>query len=129
MWPLLAQKGCYRKMDTKMSQKTREEVLAQLRRRYAQAGKIGKTKLIDQAVELFGYHRKAAIRALGRAAPRRAPAVRTGRPKTYEPEALLKPLKAILAGGRSNPAAFLSRPLCATGGRPPRRIILAWPPR
>ena len=81
-----------------MSQKTREEGMAQLRRRYARAGKIGKTKLIDQAVELFGYHRKSAIRALGRPAPGRAPAVRTGRPKTYDPEALLKPLKAIWLG-------------------------------
>jgi len=82
-------------MDTQMSQKTRNEVLAKLRRRYARAGREHKTLLLNQAVELFGYHRKAAIRALGRRARIAAPAVRRGRPRTYHPERLLGPLKAI----------------------------------
>jgi hypothetical protein len=34
------------------------------RRRYEHAGREHKRKLIDQAVSLLGYHRKAAIRAL-----------------------------------------------------------------
>jgi hypothetical protein len=38
--------------------------LARLRRRCATAGKAHKVKLLNQAVELLGYHRKAAIRAL-----------------------------------------------------------------
>ena len=37
-----------------------------MRRRYASAGYEYKGKLIDEAVELFGYHRNAAIRALRR---------------------------------------------------------------
>ena len=45
-------------------QKKRNEVLAQLRWCYATAGKEHKVKLLNQAVELLGYHRKAAIRAL-----------------------------------------------------------------
>lgn len=47
-------------------------------------------------VELFGYHRKAAIRALGRPAPvgPLAPFV-IGRPKEYDPEKLLVVLKPI----------------------------------
>jgi hypothetical protein len=40
-----------------------------LRRRYSSAGAEHKRKLLDQAQELLGYHRKAAIRAL------RAPAI------------------------------------------------------
>jgi len=44
---------------TKMSQITRTEVLAQKRDRYARAGKEHKTKIINELVELFGYHRKA----------------------------------------------------------------------
>jgi hypothetical protein len=52
-------------MDTEMSRESRQEVLAKLRRSYAQAGPRYKAKLLDQAVELFGYHRKAAIRVLG----------------------------------------------------------------
>lgn len=79
-----------------MSQKTRQEVLAKLRRSYAQAGPQYKAKLLDQAVELFGYHRKAAIRAL-RAQPKAkagVPAV-MGRPKEYRAEVLLPVLKPI----------------------------------
>ena len=64
--------------------------------RYGRAGQEYKSKLIDEVVELFGYHRKAAIRALGR--PVRvgplAPFV-IGRPKQYDPEKLLVVLKPI----------------------------------
>lgn len=60
-------------------------------------------RLIDQVVEMFGYHRKAALRVLRkRAEPeKREPVVRTGRPRQYEGRALEKPLKAIwLASGQ-----------------------------
>jgi hypothetical protein len=79
-----------------MSQLTRKEVLHQMRQRYARAAKEYKTRLITQVVELLGYHRKAAIRALQPPAPRpaRAPAL-LGRPKEYDPDKLLAPLKAI----------------------------------
>ncbi len=79
-----------------MSQLTRKEVLAKLQRHYQRAGAEYKTKLINQAVELFGYHRKAAIRALGRA-PVLEPAAPfiLGRPKEYDPEKLLGVLKPI----------------------------------
>ena len=52
-------------MDTTMSKGTRNEVLVKLRGRYHKAGLEHRRKLIDQAVELLGYHRKSAIRALG----------------------------------------------------------------
>ncbi len=82
-------------MHPEMSELTRKEVLTKLRWRYATAGLEHKGKLIDEAVELFGYHRKAAIRALRR--PERQPGVVyvRGRPREYAPEQLLKPLKAI----------------------------------
>jgi hypothetical protein len=85
-------------MDNDMSAKTRQEVLARLCRSYAKAGSKYKSQLIDQVVELFGYHRKAAIRRL-RAKPKKpdgmaAPAV-IGRPREYSPEALLPVLKPI----------------------------------
>jgi hypothetical protein len=81
-------------MDTQMSQMTRQEVLAKQRARYARAGKEHKTKILDQLVELFGYHRKAAIRAL-RPRPAGGAAFVPGRPRAYHPDALLPPLKAI----------------------------------
>jgi hypothetical protein len=84
-------------MDKSMSQQTRKEVLAKLRRRYLTAGPTYKRKLLDEAQELLGYHRKAAIRALR--APGVAPGPRflPGRPVTYEPERLLPWLRPIWA--------------------------------
>src|SRR5512147_2886591 len=83
-------------MHTDMSTETKQHVLARLRRRYATAGREHKAQLLDQAVELLGYHRKAAIRALRAAAPPpRAPALLLGRPKTYHPDTLLPVIKPI----------------------------------
>lgn len=77
-----------------MSRKTRQEVLVKKRGRYARAGKEHKTQIINELVELFGYHRKAAIRALRSRPMIHAPFV-LGRPKEYDPDKLLPPLKAI----------------------------------
>jgi hypothetical protein len=81
-------------MNTEMGQITRQEVLARQRERYARAGKQHKTKIINELVALFGYHRKAAIRALQPRPHIEAPFV-PGRPKTYDPDKLLPLLKAI----------------------------------
>ena len=78
-----------------MSQSTRTEVLAKLRWRYENAGAEYKRKLLDQAVHLLGYHRKAAIRALRRRAVARGPVILTGRPVSYEPSLLVPWLRPI----------------------------------
>jgi len=80
-----------------MSQPTRKQVLEKLGRRYKSAGLEHKSKLLDQAVQLLGYHRKAAIRALGQAAvrPVSGPVVLTGRPVKYESNLLLPWLRPI----------------------------------
>jgi hypothetical protein len=84
-------------MDKNMSNSTRMEVLAKLRGRYKTAGSEHKTKLIDQAVQLLGYHRKAAIRALRQSTvrPISGSVVLTGRPVKYEPNLLLPWLRPI----------------------------------
>jgi hypothetical protein len=82
-------------MDKSMSQSTRKEVLAKLRRRYERAGLEYKSKLLDQAQELFGYHRKSAIRALGAVPVERGPWVTGGRPRSYEPGVLVPWLRPI----------------------------------
>jgi len=85
-------------MHSEMSKETKDQIVARLRRRYAWAGVTHKTKLLDQAVELLGYHRKAAIRALGQAPPVEGPPkvnLVLGRPRTYAPEKLLPILKPI----------------------------------
>ncbi len=83
-------------MNNDMSHQTKHEVLVKLRRQYARAGLPYKRQLLDQAIALFGYHRKAAIRAL-RAQPRppRTAAVLLGRPREYDPQRLLPVLKPI----------------------------------
>jgi hypothetical protein len=82
-------------MHPEMSENTRKEVLSRLRFRYGNAGRQYKSRLIDEAVELFGYHRKAAIRALGRTESEAVAAYVIGRPREYKPEQMLRPLKAI----------------------------------
>src|SRR5664279_2740956 len=82
-------------MDKNMSQSTRTEVLAKLRWRYENGGAEYKRKLLDQAVHLLGYHRKAAIRALRRRAVARGPVILTGRPVSYEPSLLVPWLRPI----------------------------------
>lgn len=78
-----------------MSQTTRKEILERLRRRYRKAGLQHKRKLLDQAQELMGYHRKSAIRALRAAQLERTPWINTGRPVSYEPKVLLPWLRPI----------------------------------
>jgi len=82
-------------MESGMSQQTKNEVINKLRRRYQSAGREHKKKLIDQAVALLGYHRKAAIRALGAvpAVPRVGGMI--GRPREYDPAELRPVLRAI----------------------------------
>ena len=65
-------------MNTEMSEITRQEVLAKKRDRYARAGREHKGKIITELVELFGYHPKAAIRALRPRGVRAVPFVSAG---------------------------------------------------
>jgi hypothetical protein len=91
----LRQKSVLPDLDNEMSQKTKK-LLARLRRSYAKAGSEFKKQLLNQAVDLLGYHRKAAIRAL-RAQPALAPVVARmlGPPREYDPGRLLPILKPI----------------------------------
>lgn len=70
-----------------MSQKVREEMLPRLRQRYAMRGREGRSRMIDELCEQFGYSRKHAIKLLNaRAGWGGDPAVRKGRPVVYEPQ-------------------------------------------
>jgi hypothetical protein len=82
-------------MDKMINPTTRDEVLKKLRRRYQSAGAEHKRKLLDQAQELLGYHRKAAIRSLRAPTVEPAPRMISGRPVSYEPRVLLPWLRPI----------------------------------
>jgi hypothetical protein len=68
---------------------SRREVVERLRRRYEQAGRRYRTKLLDQVCELCGYERKYAIKVLGgrRPGPRGRPQggarIRYGEPERH----------------------------------------------
>ena len=78
-----------------MSQRTRKEVIEKLRRRYRKAGQEHKRKLLDQAQELLGYHRKSAVRALRAVEVKGVPWVNAGRPVSYKPSQLVPWLRPI----------------------------------
>lgn len=95
-----------------MSQRTRNEVLTKLRRRYPSAGAPHKRKRLDPAPEILGYQRKAAIRSLR--APTIAPGARiiNGRPGSYRAERWLPYLRPIWQ---------------ATDDACGRRLVAMWP--
>lgn len=64
-----------------MSQKSRREYVERVRHRYLQAGRVEKTRILDEFVAVTGLHRKSAIRAL-RQGYRRG-AERRGRRRKY----------------------------------------------
>jgi hypothetical protein len=67
-----------------MSQKVREEMLPRLRERYLGRGREGRTRMINELCEQFGYSRKHAIKLLhARAGWGGDPRVRKGRPPVY----------------------------------------------
>ena len=48
-----------------MTQKVREEMLPRLRHRYVGRGRPGRSRVIDELGEQFGYSRKHTIKLLG----------------------------------------------------------------
>jgi len=70
-----------------MSQRVREEELPRLRDRYLRRGRQGRSKLVDEVCEQWGYSRKHALKLLGgKAGWGGDPLVRKGRPPRYGPE-------------------------------------------
>lgn len=70
-----------------MSRKLAEEMLPRLRQRYAGRGREGRSRLIDEVCEQWGYSRKHAIKLLGaKAGWGGDPSVRKGRPPEYGEE-------------------------------------------
>ena len=78
---------------SRVGPQTTREYLARMRERYERAGRDAKGGLLAEVCEVTGYHRKAVIRLLRRAAPRRA-GRRRGRAVAYGPE-VVAALRAI----------------------------------
>ena len=60
-------------MTRQLSMATRKELINAVRQRYGNTGHAEKRRLLDEFVALTGYHRKHAIRVLGRAPGASAP--------------------------------------------------------
>src|SRR5581483_3153469 len=90
----LPQNRCYRTTHRKggpVTEPARREYAAVMRRRYEQADKRERGRLLDEYCRTTGCHRKAAIRRLRRAP---GPVRRAGgRPAQYEPHELAPILK------------------------------------
>ena len=68
-----------------MSQKLAEELLPRLRQRYMVRGREGRSRLIDELCEQWGYSRKHPIKLLGaKTGWGGDPGVRKGRPPKYD---------------------------------------------
>lgn len=52
-------------MRRRLSLATRKELIEAVRKRYQEAARATKTDILDEFVELTGYHRKHAVRLLG----------------------------------------------------------------
>ena len=67
-----------------MTRSSVREYIEAIRERYVGADRRGKGRILDEATEVTGYHRKALIRLL-RARHGHVPARRRGRPRRYGP--------------------------------------------
>lgn len=77
-----------------MSLSAKREALARIHGRYQRAGRLYKTRILDEFCATCGYHRKAALRLLNRPRPT-APPKRSGPKIIYEPATVLPVLKAV----------------------------------
>jgi hypothetical protein len=77
-----------------MSLSAKREALARIHGRYERAGRVHKTRILDEFCATCGYHRKAALRLLNRPL-RTAPPRRSGPKLIYNPKEVLPILKAI----------------------------------
>lgn len=67
-----------------MSRAIKAEVLPRLRARYEQRGRAGKSRLLDEVCEDYGYDRKYAIKLLGQRLPAPSGRPRTGPVRQYD---------------------------------------------
>lgn len=76
-----------------MSLPSKREYLQTIYGRYQRAGRLHKTRILDEFCAVCGYHRKTALKLLNR--PLRLRRRRPGPKPIYQPERILPPLKAI----------------------------------
>jgi hypothetical protein len=84
-------------MGETMSHSAKKEYLAIRKKKYDLASREEKSRILDEAGEVLGMHRKSIIRAFTRCG--KPPAERAGRPPIYGPD-LIEPLKTIWRGSR-----------------------------
>jgi hypothetical protein len=78
-----------------MSLQAKREYLAKIHGRYERAGRAHKTLILDEFCLNCGYHRKVAVRLLGRPLPTGLERKRSGPKPIYDPLVLLPVLKVV----------------------------------
>lgn len=77
-----------------MGKHERQTYLKAIKERYRKANRAGKARILDEFCAVCGYHRKYAIRLLGRKRPAATPK-RVGRKPRYDHPLLLEVLRRI----------------------------------
>lgn len=75
--------------------KSRRDYLEAVRARYRKGSKKAKALILNEFCATCGYHRKYAIRLLGKKTPKKPSSRRPGPRPVYQTEALLLPLKRL----------------------------------
>jgi hypothetical protein len=78
-----------------MSLSAKRESLSRIHGRYRRAGRLHKTRILDEFCATCGYHRKSALRLLHRPLASLTTRGRPGPKRTYDPLVLLPVLKVI----------------------------------
>lgn len=76
-----------------MTKQSKEEYLIRMRVRYAKAGRLGRSRLLDECEEVCGYHRKHLIRLLK--APNKASKGRPGPKSGYDIPEIINALEDL----------------------------------
>lgn len=79
-----------------MSEKSRKEYLQEIKVRYKKATKKEKNKILDEFCQVCGYNRKYAIRLLNNNDAEKGKAKRSGRPKVYHSQHIIRFLKIVM---------------------------------
>lgn len=79
-----------------MSEKSRKEYLQEIKVRYKKATKKEKNKILDEFCQVCGYNRKYAIRLLNNNDAEKRESKRSGRPKVYHSQHIIRFLKIVM---------------------------------
>ncbi len=114
---------------SEMSQKSKNEYVEKMRMRYQSRGREGKSRLLDELVEVCGLTRKHAIKVMNRPVGSSVGRIETRGPKSTYGAAEREVVKAIWLARPIRPAASFLRPGSRSGCRTTSGSTAGWATR